>query len=86
MFGGGLAGVIEKSSPQMSLEASKKAIAESGYKGEKVVVLDSTDVAKAFLTKWAAIPWTDEPPKEKGVAYEDILWALLNTKEFLFNH
>ena len=24
-------------------------------------------------------------PKEKKVAYENILWALINTKEFVFN-
>ena len=26
------------------------------------------------------------PDNEKRQAYEDVLWALMNTKEFLFNH
>ena len=28
----------------------------------------------------------DEPDQGTQAAYEDVLWALLNTKEFLFNH
>jgi hypothetical protein len=35
------------------------------------------DVALAHIQK---------KQNEKAVAYEDILWALINTKEFLFNH
>jgi hypothetical protein len=27
-----------------------------------------------------------DPQKAKRDAYEDILWALMNTKEFLYNH
>ena len=27
-----------------------------------------------------------DPPQAKRQAYEDILWALINTKEFLYNH
>ena len=32
-------------------------------------------------------PWTTSPSnaKNKKVAYENILWALINTKEFVFN-
>ena len=34
--------------------------------------------AMAHVEKFAA--------KERPAAYEDIVWAVLNTKEFLFNH
>ncbi|MEK6236268.1 MAG: hypothetical protein N2C14_16300 [Planctomycetales bacterium] len=30
-----------------------------------------------------AVPMSGGVPRE---AYEDVLWALINTKEFLFNH
>ena len=32
------------------------------------------------------IPLDIEKAKEPKLAYEDIVWALINTKEFLFNH
>ena len=37
---------------------------------------DEAAVALAHLTK----------AKDEKLAFEDILWALVNTKEFLFNH
>ena len=36
-------------------------------------------VAKAHLEK-------GKDDKAKRAAYEDLIWALINTKEFLFNH
>ena len=38
---------------------------------------DETKIALAHIAKHEAAP---------KIAYEDILWALINTKEFLFNH
>ena len=40
--------------------------------------------AEELATAEAYIGRADD--KQKQLAYEDILWALLNTKEFLFNH
>ena len=38
--------------------------------------------AKDYLEKKAK----EDAEKGKRVAYEDMIWALVNTKEFLFNH
>ena len=36
--------------------------------------------------KYAITHLEKADPKQKGAAYEDVVWALINTKEFLFNH
>jgi len=44
-------------------------------------------LATAYLDKYAK-KTSDEKgnPVTKRPAYEDMVWALINTKEFLFNH
>ena len=45
-------------------------------------------IAEAYLAKSRvdADGKPIDPPKAKRQAYEDLLWALMNTKEFLYNH
>jgi len=50
--------------------------------------VEELSIAEDFLNK----PRTDaqdkpvDPARAKRLAYEDLLWAIVNTKEFLFNH
>ncbi len=43
-------------------------------------------LARSHLQKWVKEKDSKESTGNKRPAYEDLLWALINTKEFLFNH
>ncbi|HKS38746.1 MAG TPA: DUF1549 and DUF1553 domain-containing protein, partial [Verrucomicrobiae bacterium] len=45
-----------------------------------------TSIARSYLEKKVKDKDGKEAPISKRQAYEDIIWALVNTKEFLFNH
>lgn len=58
---------------------------------------DAAKVNELYLTAFSRLPRQSElnsalahiqkaPAKDKQAAYEDLLWALTNTKEFLFTH
>ncbi|MEW6160841.1 MAG: hypothetical protein AB1813_25715, partial [Verrucomicrobiota bacterium] len=43
-------------------------------------------LAREYFTKKTANLEKDKLTAAKRQAYEDIIWALISTKEFLFNH
>ena len=45
---------------------------------------EELQVALAYLAKPPVAG--QDPVQQKRVAYEDLVWAIINTKEFLFNH
>ncbi len=47
---------------------------------------DELDLARKYLNRQVSDKNGKPQPVNKRVAYEDIVWALVNTKEFLFNH
>ena len=82
-----------------SNEVQGKLSAGSGRAAMLANDKDRTDEAKIqelYLWVYSRQPTSDElqvalahigkHQEKKTVAYEDILWALINTKEFLFNH
>jgi hypothetical protein len=46
----------------------------------------SRDPNEAEVSKLNHTLANAKDPKEKSVVLEDIFWALLNSKEYLFNH
>ncbi len=48
--------------------------------------LEEGKAATDFLTQEAAARRSGPKQQTQQWPYEDLLWALLNTKEFLFNH
>ena len=47
---------------------------------------DELKLAQSYLDKKIKAKNEKETTAGRRQAYEDILWALINTKEFLFNH
>lgn len=48
---------------------------------------DELSIATGYLErKLAAVTEEEKRPEVEQKAYEDMIWALINTKEFLFNH
>ena len=48
--------------------------------------LQMSDAVSATLQRDLALEHLSSAGRDKRAAYENILWALINTKEFLFNH
>ena len=53
---------------------------------DEFLEIDSCDIAISVQYHEILKKKHIEKAKEPKLAYEDIVWALINTKEFLFNH
>ena len=42
--------------------------------------------AADYINKSVGSPGGKDGPAKRRAAYEDLIWALMNTKEFSFNH
>ena len=62
------------------LAADAKAARDKVQNEEKAAAAKAAEAAKKLADATAAI----KPPRHQ--AFQDLLWALMNTKEFLFNH
>ncbi len=80
-----------------SSDLQNKVAAPQGRLAEllKVKKTDDALIEDLYLLTYGRPPRTEEvvpvkayiaEQKDRKAAYEDLLWALLNTKEFLFNH
>jgi hypothetical protein len=81
-----------------SSEVQSKLSATSGLAAALAADKDRSreeKIRQIYLRMYSREPQSDEAAvalghlsksKDEKLAYEDILWALINTKEFLFNH
>jgi len=89
-----LAGQIRDLQSDLARAARNRPVSKTA--GEKVADLDSTDIVKqAFLRTLSRFPDDRELARSRGYiegagdtsqGLRDLLWALLNTKEFIVNH
>jgi hypothetical protein len=75
----------EASDEERIAELYRHALARPPHPEELAIALEHLDRKRSQAA--AAVESEKQPPEQiERAAYEDIIWALLNTKEFLFNH
>ena len=74
------AAAVAAATPKRKAATDAKAVRDKADADEKAAVAKTAEAAKKLADAAAAL----KPPKHQ--ALQDLLWALMNTKEFLFNH
>ena len=80
----------------VGLDAEQEGLLHVKYVSLVCEVMDAEKIKELYRWVYSREPGADElgialahitkNEANKKLAYEDIIWALINTKEFLFNH